>query len=139
MADTTARSLTYAPYVVEREDCFHAFSRGTSTSDIAKGKMPMHVAGAPHVKKHAPRSATRKDELTWSPPPEGWTKLNTDGAYQAADRSAGAGMFCYGLCPALEGETAASHLKGDDFSSETSFFVGQQPMSRSINCSCPRN
>ncbi|XP_073351694.1 uncharacterized protein [Aegilops tauschii subsp. strangulata] len=61
--------------------------------DQVKGKMvlsPDSVRLAPNqVKK---QRACEAEMQRWSRPPDGWSKLNTDGSYVAANRTAGCGM-----------------------------------------------
>ena len=63
-------------------------------ADITKGKM---VISYDHSRSKGKRevtvaSCTRPPEQ-WSKPPEGWVKLNVDGAWREADGTGGAGMI----------------------------------------------
>ena len=42
-----------------------------------------------------------KSQRKWSPPPEGWAKLNVDGSFSHEDGSAGAGMILSGHAGAI--------------------------------------
>ena len=56
--------------------------------------MVIQLEGAEQPISHV--DVSWKSQRKWSPPPEGWAKLNVDGSFSHEDGSAGAGMILRG-------------------------------------------